>query len=69
MVCAGEMMRTTINIDEFTNADEQELIRQSLNSGTPLGSDQFKKNIEKVSCNKIGYSVRGRPTKGAKTEG
>ncbi len=49
--------------DEFTNVDEQKLIQQSLNSGTPLGSDQFKKNIEKVSGNKIGYSVRGRPAK------
>lgn len=50
--------------NEFTNVDEQELIRQSLSSGTPLGSDQFKKNIEKVSGYKIGYSVRGRPAKG-----
>ena len=54
--------------NEFTNVDEQELIRQSLNSGTPLGSDQFKKNIEKVSGYKIGYSVRGRPAKGEKIE-
>ncbi|MCK5540561.1 MAG: transposase [Deltaproteobacteria bacterium] len=48
---------------EITNIDEQELIRQSLSSGTPLGSDHFKKAVEEVSGNKIGYSVRGRPAK------
>ncbi len=54
--------------DEFSNVDELELIRQSLNSGTPLGSDQFKKNIEEISGNKIGYSVRGRPAKSERLE-
>ncbi len=52
--------------EEFTNIDEQELIRHSLKSGTPLGSDQFKKIVEEISGNKIGYAVRGRPAKSVK---
>ena len=48
------------------NADELNLIRASLHSGTPLGNDRFKQQIESVvGCN-VGFSNRGRPKKSRK---
>jgi putative transposase len=44
-----------------SHADELDLIRASLHSGTPLGSDRFKKKIESVIGNSVGFSNRGRP--------
>lgn len=41
--------------------DELELIRACLHSGTPLGSDRFKKTIESVVGGTVGFSKRGRP--------
>ncbi len=41
--------------------DELELIRACLHSGTPLGSDHFKKTIESTIGCCVGYSSRGRP--------
>ena len=52
--------------EELANKDEQELIRHSLSSGTPLGSERFLKIVGELSGNKIGYPVRGRPAKSAK---
>ena len=48
----------------FTTAihpDELELIRASLHSGTPLGNDRFKQQIESVVGSSVGFSQRGRP--------
>ena len=42
-------------------ADELDLIRASLHSGTPLGNDGFKKKIESVIGSSVGFSKRGRP--------
>ena len=41
--------------------DELELIRASLHSGTPLGNDRFKQQIESVVGCSVGFSKRGRP--------
>ena len=38
-----------------------ELLRQSLQSGTPLGNDQFKAQIERVVGRKVGWICPGRP--------
>ncbi len=43
--------------------DEIDLIRVSLHSGTPLGTDRFKKQIEAVAGVSIGFSKPGRPAK------
>jgi putative transposase len=43
------------------NPDELELIRASLHSGTPLGNDRFKRQIESVVGGAVGFSKRGRP--------
>jgi putative transposase len=45
------------------DSDVLELLRQSLQSGTPLGNDQFKARIEAVVGKKIGSIGRGRPRK------
>ena len=44
--------------------NEQELtdIRAALQTGTPLGTKDFKDKIEKVLKVKLGYSKRGRPS-------
>ena len=47
--------------DGETRSDELELIRACLHSGTPLGTDHFKKKIESAIGNRVGYSKRGRP--------
>jgi putative transposase len=41
--------------------DELDLIRASLHSGTPLGNDRFKQQIESVVGGTVGFSKRGRP--------
>jgi putative transposase len=47
---------------EATNhPDDLDLIHASLNSGTPLGSERFKKEIESVMGDSVGYRKRGRP--------
>lgn len=43
--------------------DELELISASLHSGTPLGNDRFKQQIESVLGCSVGFSKRGRPLK------
>ncbi len=43
------------------HSDELELIRASLHSGTPLGNDRFKQQIESVVGCRVGFSKRGRP--------
>lgn len=45
------------------DSDVLELLRQSLQSGTPLGNDQFKARIEAAVGKKIGSIGRGRPRK------
>jgi putative transposase len=45
------------------DSDVLELLRQSLQSGTPLGNDQFKARIEAAIGKKIGSISRGRPRK------
>ena len=44
-----------------SHADELDLIRSSLHSGTPLGNDRFEKKIESIIGSSVGYSKRGRP--------
>jgi putative transposase len=41
--------------------DELDLIRASLHSGTPLGNDRFKQQIESVVGGAVGFNRRGRP--------
>ena len=41
--------------------DEMELLRSALQTGTPLGNDRFRSQIEAVSGRKVGYLGRGRP--------
>lgn len=43
------------------HSDELDLIRATLHSGTPLGNDRFKKQIESVVGCSVGFSKRGRP--------
>jgi putative transposase len=38
-------------------------IQQTTQTGTPLGSDKFRKNIEELLGVKTGYAKRGRPAK------
>lgn len=45
--------------------DELDLIRSSLQSGTPIGDDKFTAHIEKVVGRKIGFTKVGRPKKRA----
>jgi putative transposase len=45
------------------DSDVLELLRQSLQSGIPLGNDQFKARIEAAVGKKIGSIGRGRPRK------
>ena len=40
-------------------------VRSCLQTGTPLGSNRFREQIEKALGIKVGYSRRGRPTKPA----
>jgi putative transposase len=45
------------------NSDVLGLLRQSLQSGTPLGNDQFKARVEAAIGKKIGSIGPGRPRK------
>jgi putative transposase len=38
-------------------------VRSCLQTGTPLGNDRFRAQIEQALGVKVGYSVRGRPKK------
>lgn len=44
-----------------TDDNELEIIRASLNSGTPLGHDRFKKMVEVMTGRKVGLIKQGRP--------
>ena len=48
---------TTLGIEEIT------LQRSALQTGTPLGNDRFRLQIEAVSGQKVGFLRRGRPKK------
>lgn len=50
-----ELFESTIDPGEL------DLIRASLHSGTPLGNDGFKQQIETVVGGTVGFSQRGRP--------
>jgi len=52
-----ELFDTTLGSDEIA------LQRSALQTGTPLGNDRFRSQIEAVSCRKIGFLMRGRPKK------
>lgn len=43
------------------DADEMEIIRASLSSGTPLGNECFKKQVEAMAGRKVGLIKPGRP--------
>jgi len=50
------------------HVDDKELtdIRASWQTGTPLGTDRFREEIEAVLGKKVGYHKRGRPVKSDK---
>ena len=47
--------------DDNIETDVIDFLRQSLQSGTPLGSDQFKSQIEAAVGRKVGWVRPGRP--------
>jgi len=49
--------------DGDADADELALLRESLQTGTPLGNEQFKAAIEAALGLKVGFVSRGRPGK------
>lgn len=49
--------------DRVMNFDELTLLRETLQTGTPLGNEKFKTEIEAVLDLKVGYARRGRPKK------
>ncbi len=49
--------------DQVTSFDELALLREALQTGTPLGIEIFKTAIETVLDVKVGYARRGRPKK------
>lgn len=49
--------------DANSVADELSLLRNALQTGTPLGNDKFKGEIESALNLKVGYARRGRPQK------
>jgi putative transposase len=49
--------------DKEVESDELALLRESLQTGTPLGNEKFKAQIESVLDLKVGYARRGRPKK------
>jgi len=51
-----------------THIGEQDVadIRASWQTGTPLGNDRFREEIEAVLGKKVGYHKRGRPAKNDK---
>jgi len=50
--------------DGCFDEDEMGLLRAALQTGTPLGDDKFRLQIEAVTGRKIGFLTRGRPRKG-----
>jgi len=50
--------------DSVADAEELALFRGSLQTGTPLGNDKFKMEIEAALDLKVGFVRRGRPRKG-----
>jgi putative transposase len=46
-----------------SDADELGLLRCALQTGTPLGNDRFKAEIEATLDLSVGFARRGRPTK------
>ena len=44
-------------------ADELQAIRSCVQTGTPLGNDRFREQIERMLGRKVGQSRRGRPRK------
>ena len=49
--------------DTALGGDEIALQRSALQTGTPLGNDRFRSQIEAVSGRKVGFLRRGRPKK------
>lgn len=45
--------------------DTLRAVRSCLQTGTPLGNDRFRAQIEQALGVKVGYSTRGRPRKPA----
>ena len=50
--------------DAPLGAEEMALQRSALQTGTPLGNDRFRSQIEAVSGRKVGFLRRGRPAAG-----
>jgi len=55
--------------DRLHDADELALLRSALQTGTPLGNDKFKAEIEVALNLKVGYARRGRPQKASAGSG
>jgi putative transposase len=49
--------------DEMADSDELALLRCALQTGTPLGNEKFKAEIEATLGLKVGFARRGRPRK------
>ena len=49
--------------DKEADSDELTLLRDALQTGTPLGNEKFKAEIEAALDLKVGYARRGRPKK------
>lgn len=49
--------------DKVMHVSELTLLREALQTGTPLGNEKFKAEIEAVLDLKVGYTRRGRPKK------
>ncbi|MEY3123365.1 MAG: hypothetical protein RI993_2190 [Pseudomonadota bacterium] len=45
------------------HSNELDLIRSSLQSGTPLGNERFKQQIASIVGCSVGFNKRGRPSK------
>ena len=63
---ANEAERQTAYRDLFStqlDPDTLTAVRSCLQTGTPLGNDRFRTQIEQALGVKVGYSARGRPKK------
>ena len=49
--------------DEESDFEELALLHSALQTGTPLGNQQFKEEIEATLQLKVGFARRGRPRK------
>ncbi|QFY43911.1 transposase [Candidatus Methylospira mobilis] len=47
--------------DRAPAADELELLRSALQTGTPMGNEKFKAEVEATLGIKVGFACRGRP--------